>query len=595
MSFASPESDNSKAPCTEPSDCSGALYTSAYPEIIDAPAGPTKGDPAPGLQGQKVPGEMQPQRAGDSFVPKAPHADGKQWTYLINLPTTFGGDNPANGGLTAFDRLQQLTRLTTNGHAQLFVQVTNPVTTEASMYRLTDGRLQSLGSVPDGSFKEGIQRLISMAPKDGKAAFIDESHGAGNDGLIKKENSLDPEDHLSLEDLSQAIRGGLNATGRAQLDLVSLDACNMSTPGVIGEMAGLTPNLVASEVQEFDPGQAVPETLQHALAHPLQDGKELGRLLVNESQKACRSFDARHTDRPCGTETLALYDTRKAPQFMAALSKFGDVLTSALDQPENRSALQHLIDNLPSSDGDGTEQLKDLRAFAEGVVQGINTGTVKDDPNHTLLNSAEAVSTAQARLIDQGFARSRPVQGQHGIATVLPDNRFDLPVLYDDGAGAVQQFNDNINEMVKSLDSQHKPTPEEVRNMLVQTAEDLTLSSWSDPRKPEDPQVSRTSSEESPTLADLAKQQGPIQIKDIELLRQAIIAAAAEPVISKTRLDDLSQLGAQTLLAVIEHRTQWLSQHVATGNALSRDLLDFQKAPNPGGWEKFLKKLTTEQ
>jgi hypothetical protein len=573
--LTTPESDSPETTSAASIGCGHTLYGDSHPTASVDKVPPTTADKACDGATQSAP---------------TPHADGKQWTYLINLASTYETAPPV-GALPEFDQLQQLKQLTINGQSQLFMQVTNPVTAETSMYKLADGKFQTLSSVPNSSYADEIKRLVSMAPTDGKVAFINISHGGGNEGLYK-DNKQDkaannPTNYASLPEISAAIQSGLKAADKAQLDLISWDSCNMGTAAIISEIGGLTKNLVASETPEAVPGQPLVKIIQHALSQPPLSGKELGRSLITNASKECRASIKHDPSSLCDVQTLALYNIEEEPKFTAALSKFGDALKDALSTPENRKALHLIADEAPSSEEDGTLQLRDLQTFAKGVIQGINSGSVSDDHQHMLLDSAKAVIAAQAKLIDQQFI-DKHATGQNGISVLLPNTTYDRIAFYDSAAEAVLVLNTDVEKLIASFELHQSPTPEAIRKPLFDAIGYLPQSLENDSRVSSSDQNQTNS---GPTLASLLQQKGSIE--DLEPLRQTLIRTASEPIVSEESLRQLSRLCTKTSQTLTQHRDEWFRQNVVAGNTRAANLLGSQRLTHPGGWERFIAKFTT--
>ncbi len=157
-----------------------------------------------------------------------------------------------------------------------------------------------------------------------------------------------------------------------------------------------------------------------------------------------------------GTSTLAAFDLTKIGNLSASTDKFGTALDNACQQsPETKKAIQDIIHSMGSYASDGTPdsdnyQLRDLKLFAQNVLGGIKSGTIKDDSQGDLANSArEVIQNQEAATIDKSGRDATNAKVPYGkggdMSAFLPD------VSFYDSKQAVHNRLDSMGSMVDTL------------------------------------------------------------------------------------------------------------------------------------------------
>lgn len=131
-------------------------------------------------------------------------------------------------------------------------------------------------------------------------------------------------DALTMPELSSALRGALDRTGRETLDLVGFDMCLMAQYEVALELHGLADVLVASQATE--PGDGWPyDRLLPEFANPRATTTALAAEIVDR-------FDAYYREREEAITTLAAYDLAHLPTFSERFDRLLAKLEPALPE-----------------------------------------------------------------------------------------------------------------------------------------------------------------------------------------------------------------------------------------------------------------------
>jgi hypothetical protein len=213
--------------------------------------------------------------------------------------------------------------------------------------------------------------------------------------------------------------------------------------------------------------------LKSLLKNPEMSGADFAKEIVEEAKNGSNdAADAAKGDKQSiydsGTNTLAAFDLTKTNDLSASMDKFGRALDQACSQdPENKKGIQTIIHNMGSYGDDKSPdsdnyQLRDLSLFAQNVLSGIKTGTVKDDAQNDLANAANEVLQNQEKVtIDKRgrdtYNSSVPYDKAGDMSLFLPDVGF-----YD----SKQAVNNRLNSMAGMVnkvlqDPDLKGNPEE--------------------------------------------------------------------------------------------------------------------------------------
>ncbi len=521
----------------------------------------------------------------DTLPAPTRHSDGAQWTYLVNLSADLNGTNTYFGALRKLDQMRtELMPLTADGRSQVIAMIRNSSTGCIEMYKIAGGKVEKMGEAPSKGTAEDLQRLVSMAPDDGKVALINQGHGLANEG-VSGDGDRDP---VPVADVANAIKNGLQTSGRQQLDMLSFDSCLMGNAAALGDIAPVARTVVASEALEFassrGDGQEVTRTLSAMMKQPPTDGEALGRELVRQSGATCD--ETRPTEpqelgrRPeqCGVETLAVYDGTKIKEFSDALTGFGNALSTALDNPANRAAINDIIKNLPRLPGGDPPDLKDLHQFAEAVLAGIRSGKIKDDGNRTLQNAAVNVIAAQSRMIPADYSS---LPGFRGVNVLLLGQEPDKGKRYDETSNNVDKAVTRVTELIEKMGSGQPLTPQQLRTELKKVADSLNAAE----------------------KEGLILRMGPFRLvgphdgamPGMQDLMKAMSDLTRQPMITAQDLSQLRDKLRTTGTTLSEQRTTWLAQQREDSRKAIERMLKAQLHGQPlesaTGWDAFVIKM----
>lgn len=253
------------------------------------------------------------------------------WTVLVFM----AADN--NLEKSAIDDLMEMAQVDTGANLNLVVQIdraqgyyelgvgTLPPFTSTKRIEVRGRALHELMDL--GELNTGDPATLSDFIAFGASSYPAEhtllvlwDHGNSWLGYGSDESTPDV-DHLSLEEIRQALRSGSQRAGVSAFDLIGFDACLMATYDVLPVMAPFTRYLLASE--ELEPGHGWDYTKLAVLGQrPEITVPELGRVLADGFYQQARS-EGVHTG-----VTLALLDLSQ----LAALDTALGGLVAALDR-----------------------------------------------------------------------------------------------------------------------------------------------------------------------------------------------------------------------------------------------------------------------
>lgn len=404
-----------------------------------------------------------------------PKAQEKQnWTIAMNLQTDFGGE------CTIEKRTKKLQELAgqTEGKPVTIVVQASVKDEESGKYNverfvLKDGKVQKLKSPGESNdYGADIESLVKFATQNYPSknlGLILDSHGHGNEGL--QGDSSD----VSMADLKKHVQSGLKGSGHEKLDFLQYDACLMAQNGVLEVSKDLANHVVASAQPEgvtADTAAADNTNLAALLKNPDMTPAQLADFCV-EQAKDVEGFD-----------TLAHFDMTKYGAFRKSLDNFGDELSKIMADPEKEDVLRKIIhesfqygsqfsisgifgifgkDNPAQSGIDlpnkpdkppvsilellpqlferpfGRPHLegidvgsigrnlgngkRDLKDFAEKVIEAIDAGKLKDESNK-LKEAAKQVLKDGAELTKSYFGRDKH-KNLGGLSVFLPTSSTD--------------------------------------------------------------------------------------------------------------------------------------------------------------------------
>jgi hypothetical protein len=513
--------------------------------------------------GLKVPEET----CSDALLPAAtrPGLGEADWTYMVNLTTNIDEGSKFDGSTSKFDRLQALAKDTFGSHSQMLVQIFDAPKNEVELFRVADGKTTSLGSACSKGYAQDVERFLSMAPQQGKLAFVNLGHGSasGVSGEL-------PTYRVNMDELVGSVQAGLAASGRKSLELVSLDSCDTANPNVISRFSKVTDNLIASETSEWNSGQEFYSAFAAAFKHNPADGKALGLSIVDAARVACVTGGG--ADNRCSNETIALFDTEAAKDLRDKVSDLGAALSKTIEEPQSKRVVQALATNLPDINISAElhsyhfSELRDLNAFDDAVIAAVKEGKLAD-PDHSIATAAKAVNAAQEKSIVEQYSR----RGDwHGVNVLLPSHKNNPEVVYDDVVQQVRTTTSAFESLAASVGAADNADPVvdpvATRSAVVLAREKLGGRDWLIP----------------PSI------EAPSQEKNLYNL--FISNVLAKPQISASDLNGIVGFGKKVENALEANRHQWLVSHAEEAN---RNLVETMKRQiiENGNWEKFAGKL----
>ena len=188
-----------------------------------------------------------------------------------------------------------------------------------------DGGLDLVAEVEEMNFGDPsvlasfIEEGLEAFPADKTALFLWD-HGAGWPGMGPDET--DGYDILTLDEMRDGIKTGLDAVNLAKFDLIGMDACLMASYEVAQAVNGLTDYLLASE--ELEPGHGWDyRSLSAFSAQPSLEPLALGRAIADGFENQAKEYGT------ASDITLSLLDMAHFDEFTYV---FREILEDANDE-----------------------------------------------------------------------------------------------------------------------------------------------------------------------------------------------------------------------------------------------------------------------
>lgn len=274
-------------------------------------------------------------------------------------------------------------------------------------YLIRDGQIQKLETVPSTGYAADVESFVKFmeqkAPSD-KIAYINDSHGGGNIGLMGNVGDA------SVKEFRDAVQKGLAGSGHDKLDILDFDACQMGQNGVLRNMQGLADHIIASTENESIRGPELMKPIQHVLANPGVSADSLAEDII-DAQRKNPANDIR-------VETNSHYDMSKYKGFHDSLDVLGDKLTTVLQNPASRTTLDGLIDATKRFGGWG-DGPSDLQDFLNRVVDAIDSKKLPD-PNGELKQAIKNLEKEEKKLVESYYGHGDYAK-LGGISVFLPD------------------------------------------------------------------------------------------------------------------------------------------------------------------------------
>jgi hypothetical protein len=274
-------------------------------------------------------------------------------------------------------------------------------------YLIRDGQIQKLETVPSTSYAADVESFVKFmekkAPSD-KIAYINDSHGGGNIGLMGNVGDA------SVKEFREAVQKGLVGSGHSRLDILDFDACQMGQNGVLRNMQGLADHIIASTENESIRGPELMKPIQQVLANPTLSADSLAENIIDAQRK--------NPPNDVRVETNSHYDMSKYKGFHDSLDVLGDKLTTVLKDPASRMTLDKLIDDTKRFGGWG-DGPSDLQDFLNRVVDAIDN-TKLPDSNGELKQAIRNLEKEEKKLVESYYGHGDYAK-LGGISVFLPD------------------------------------------------------------------------------------------------------------------------------------------------------------------------------
>jgi hypothetical protein len=276
--------------------------------------------------------------------------------------------------------------------------------------------LEDLGEMNMGdseTLRDFLSWGLDYAPAE-HFALIMWDHGGGWIGF--GQNMSHSGDKLNLQEMEDAISGGLGDAGASRLDLLGFDACLMSTMETALQLQGVAEVMVASEETEPGSGWDYEVITNFVGERPSATSVEFGQAIADGYQRHIERLDPVQLPGI----TLSVINLRS----MSALSAAFDDFSSALDENLTNRTLWLQIANARNSvdrynriDGNlsGEPHLIDLGHFADLV--GSRIGGIVSDTADELLRVLDSSVLYQVAGASQ--------ENAHGLAVYFPPT-YDL-------------------------------------------------------------------------------------------------------------------------------------------------------------------------
>jgi hypothetical protein len=176
-------------------------------------------------------------------------------------------------------------------------------------------------------------------------------------------------------------------------------------------MQGLADHVIASTENESFRGPELMKPIKQVLANPALSADTLAEDII-EAQRQNPANDIR-------VETHSHFNMSEYKGFHDSLDVLGDKLTSVLQNPQNRTTLDGLIDATKRFGGWG-DGPSDLQDFMTRVVDAIDTKKLPD-PNGDLKQAIQNVQQHEKKLVESYYGHADYAK-LGGISVFLPDS-----------------------------------------------------------------------------------------------------------------------------------------------------------------------------
>ena len=369
---------------------------------------------------------------------KAADPTKKEWTIAVEL----GASGPAtehfpkgNGSEPLLEQLKGLAKETENKSVDFVVAAERPTDKKGNLchnetnnpakvaacdmqalqsgsarterYFIHDGKIDKLpdskASTPGKEIEELLKDAGKLAPSN-KLGLVVQGIQQGADNSVATNKDL-----MSLPQMVDGIKKGLQGGEHKKLDLLNFDVCSMSSPHTLGKVKDVAENVVASSAIEkitlANDGQNLGTEFRSLMNNPSQSGRDFAKNIVDLASKG-----ANGAGEDNATLTLAAFDMSKYGDFKRDFDQLGAQLNRGMHDKSSEAGIRKAVDGSPvAPDGAREDQshIRDLKSFAQNL---LTTFSGKDPEIEraaaSLIKSYDAMAVAQF---------GEPKQGQDGI------------------------------------------------------------------------------------------------------------------------------------------------------------------------------------
>ncbi|MFX1535542.1 MAG: clostripain-related cysteine peptidase [Promethearchaeota archaeon] len=348
---------------------------------------------------------------------------GKSWTYMLYLDADnniegdairdfeelerSGGTNEDINVIVLFDRIPGYDETHGNWTGSRYYRITE----DTSSNTIDSFLLKDLGEADMGN-PATLRNFLEYCFQNYSAEHycLDLwDHGWGAYGICADETS---ESQLTANEIQAAIVRA-TTTFSTEIDIVSMDACDMNTLEIAWELRDLCDYFIASEDLIYFDGYNYMAIIQGLHRNPSISPKALCELMVNEYQKSYSS-----TSYTC----LSVIDQRNISNILPVINNFIEEISYAISELDYDFMLY--IARMRSYDFfEGA--FVDLYDFAEKIRCFFDLETVR-------LAAAELIAFLE-KLIVYNWQHSSSNGGAHGLSIFMPftDSSYTRTFLFN--------------------------------------------------------------------------------------------------------------------------------------------------------------------
>lgn len=267
-------------------------------------------------------------------------------------------------------------------------------------------------------FSDAVKWAYSSYPS--KTRWLNMStHGMGFAGIGYDDN---PENNMDITSFAQAIKKGI---GNQKLDIISFDACLMSTAEVASELKDVSDILIGSEDSTFYWGYGYYQTFSKIAKKPNMTTDEIARSLV---------LDVNNKGASNQTFTIAATDLKKIGQLETVVDELARALRKALTK--ERDNIFRALDKAKPFAMAEEIPFRDLNRVLSSLKDNVKDADVLsacDKVNNTLYRKGVVMLSRQSKMEkDQGRGLSIYVPLQGKVSKLYRETKFAKNTQWDE-------------------------------------------------------------------------------------------------------------------------------------------------------------------